>query len=294
MQVSSENVQYRFDFLKYRYILFSCSIALLLSGVVGYFVNNGFQYNIDFTGGVELRISFENTLDGAQVRHAMSEKGWKDAIVQNVGSTGKEFLIRIATLDEELEKKIKSALIGGIKNNKVTIDNVQFVGPETGRDTTKNALIAVLLSLVILLLYIAVRFDFRYGVGAIAALVHDVLVILVYLVVTGEPISLHVLAAILAVLGYSINDTIVIFSKIRANFAKFKGVSEYDLANLGINQTLKRTLLTSISTFIAVGTVFLLGGEALRGLSVVMLLGIVFGTYSSMYIASPIALMIKK
>ncbi len=170
------------------------------------------------------------------------------------------------------------------------VRNVEWVGAEVGKDIKWNALISVILSLLLIMLYVAVRSRYRYAVGAVVAIAHDMLAVLIYFLIFGEPISLHVLAAVLAILGYSLNDTIVIFSRIRENFAKMKGVSEEEIVNRSINQTLSRTLLTSFSTLLAVGSIFLFGGEALHGFSLAMLIGIVVGTYSSVYIASPVML----
>lgn len=290
--ITTENVKYRIDFLKYRYLWLAVSVGYLLIGAVAYVMKGGFNYHIDFIGGAELRVSFENAIDIGTVRTAMTSSGWKDAVIQSIGTSNKEFLIRVGSMNDGLENQVKDAL-STIKNNAVQIENVQVVGAEAGKDTTKNAIIAIFLSLLVLLLYIAVRFEFRFGIGAIACLLHDILAVMTFLLITGEPVSLHVLASVLAVLGYSMNDTIVIFSRIRENMKKLRGVSEYDIANLSINQTLKRTILTSAATALSVLAILILGGETLRGLSLVMLVGIIVGTYSSIYIASPVMLAVK-
>lgn len=291
--ISADTAKYRVDFLKYRYVWLAVSIAYFVIGAAAYVIKGGFNYHIDFTGGAELRVSFEKPVDIGDVRSAMSSGGWKEAAIQSVGSTNKDFIIIVGSIADDTESNITSALSQGLSDNKVTIDNIQLVGPEAGKDTTKNAIIAVLLSLVILLLYIAARFEFRFGVGAVICLIHDILAIMVFLLLTGEAMSLHVLASILAILGYSLNDVIVVFSRIRENFAKLKGMSEYDIVNLSINQTLKRTILTSFATMLSVLAILFLGGETLRGLSLVMLVGIIVGTYSSIYIASPAMLAAK-
>jgi preprotein translocase subunit SecF len=291
--VNTQPVKYKIDFLKYRYIWIAISLIYLLIGGVAYVIKGGFRYSIDFTGGAELRVAFEQPTDISKIRTVMGNKGWKDAIIQSIGSTNKEFLIRIGSMDSGTEKTVKNALDQEIANNKVRIDNVQWVGSEVGKDTTRNAIIAVLLALVILLLYIAMRFEFRFGIGAVASLIHDVLAVLVFLLLTEEPMSQHILASVLAILGYSLNDTIVIFSRIRENLKKMRGIPEYDIVNISINQTLKRTLLTSFATMLSVLSIVIWGGETLRGLSIVMLVGIIVGTYSSIYIASPAMLAIK-
>ena len=291
--MQEQSLQYRFDFLKYRTACLVFSIAALVVGVVYYTFIGGFKYHIDFTGGVEMRVSFAKPMDAAALRTAMSNDGWKDAVIQSIGVSNRNFWITVSSQERDTEAQISAALATAAPGNSFRIDNIQLVGAEAGKDTTRNAVIAVLISLVILLLYIGLRFEFRFGLGAIISLIHDILAVMVFVLLTGEPISLHVLASILAVLGYSLNDTIVIFARIRENLIKHKGLSEYEVFNLSINQTLRRTLLTSAATLLAVLAIVILGGETLYGLSVVMLAGIIVGTYSSIYIASSATLVIQ-
>lgn len=291
---AAEQVKYRFDFLKYRYFWLVISVLYFVVGAAAYVMKGGFAYHIDFTGGTELHISFEKPEDIGKIRGVISDSGWKDSVIQSVGASERQFLIRIGTITDDTEAKITRAVTQAIPENKMHVDSIQWVGAEAGSDTTQNAIIGVLLSLIILLLYIAARFEFRFGIGAVISLVHDVLAVMVFILLTGEPISLHVLGSILAVLGYSLNDTIVIFARIRENLLKHTGTSEYQLFNLSINQTLKRTLLTSGATALSALALVIWGGEALRGLSVVLLVGIIVGTYSSIYIASPATLAIKQ
>lgn len=293
MQENVSSVQYRYNFLKYRFVCLALSVIIFAVGVASYIARGGFSYHIDFTGGVELKVSFEKSLSVSDIRKSISANGWSDAVIQEVRSGKNSFLIRVGTQDEKLEDKMKTGFAKSFPGNKVSVDNIEWVGAEVGKDTKWNAFKAVMLSLLILLLYIAIRSEFSFGVGAALALVHDVLMVLVFLLLCNEPVSVHVLASVLAVLGYSLNDTIVIYSKIRENFKKLPGASDFDVVNLSINQTLKRTILTSVSTFLSVLAILALGGEALRGLSLVLLLGIVVGTYSSIYIASACMLAVK-
>lgn len=294
MHVTSGSLNYRYDFLKFRFPALVLSILLLVAGLVGYFVKGGFNYHIDFTGGAELRISFENSTNIGDVRSVFVNGGWTDAVIQSVGTGGKDFLIRIGGQQEpDLEEQVKKNLAQAFPDNKPTINNVEWVGPEVGKDTQWNAFKTIIFALVILLLYIAVRSQLRFAAGAILALVHDILIVMVFLLLTGEQISLNVLAAVLAILGYSLNDTIVIFSRIRDNMKKYKGVSEHEIVNLSLNQTLTRTILTSVSTFLAVLSILFLGGPALRGFALVMCIGVISGTYSSIYIASAVMMAIK-
>lgn len=288
--MQEQSVHYRFDFLKYRYICLFFSAAILAVGLLYSLFIGGFKYHIDFTGGAEMRVSFARPVEIAALRSAMSADGWKDAVIQSVGKTGQEFLIRVGSLDSSLETDIKASFAKNFQGNDVVVGHIDWIGAEVGKDTKWNAIKAVLLSMIILAFYIAIRSEFKFGVGAVLSLLHDILVIMVYVLVTGEPISLHILASILAMIGYSLNDTIVIFNKIRLNYKKYAvdPISDYDLVNLSINQTLTRTILTSFSTLLSVGSILFLGGDTLRGLALIMFLGIIVGTFSSIYIASPV------
>ena len=281
------------DFLKYRHVCFIFSAAFLFFGVVFYFMIGGFKYHIDFAGGAEIRILFEKKLETSQLRKAMSEKGWKDVEIQSVGSKGNEFIVRMGGDEQNLEDKFKADIASGISDNKMTILNIDWVGAAVGKGMQWNAFLAVLLSLLIILLYISIRSKYAYAIGAVVAIAHDILFVLTFLLIFQEPISLAVLAALLAILGYSLNDTIVIFSRIRENLVKMRGAPIFEIANISLNQTLTRTLRTSVSTLLAVGSFYLLGGETLRGFSFAMLVGTIVGTYSSIYIASPIMLAIS-
>ncbi|MBM3887418.1 protein translocase subunit SecF [Candidatus Dependentiae bacterium] len=287
--MQEQSLQYRFDFLKYRFVFLAISVGALVLSLAYYFFIGGFKYHIDFTGGAEMRVHFTKPVDAGSLRTAMANDGWKDVVIQSVGKTGQEFLIRVGSLEDSLENNIKASMAKNFKDNPVTVGHIEVIGAEVGKDTTWNAIKAVFLSLVILALYIAVRSEFKFGVGAAVSLIHDILIIMAYILVTQEPISLHVLASILAVIGYSLNDTIVIFSRIRENFKKLagSGISDYNLVNLSINQTLIRTTLTSFATLLSVASILLLGGETLHGLALIMFVGIIVGTISSIFIASP-------
>lgn len=294
MQFTSESVKYRFNFLKYRYVWLVISIVYLVVGAGAYIMFGGFEYALDFKGGAEIRLSFEKPLDVAQLRSVVGGGGWKEAAIQETGSNGREFMVRLGgDQDANLEQKMLTVIQSGIVGNKATIVGVAKVGAEVRSESTWNAIKAVLLAMLIMLLYIAVRFEFRFGLGAVAALAHDLLAILAFLVLTREQVSMDVLAAMMAILGYSMHDTIVIFSRIRENMKNLRNLSEYDIVNLSINQTLSRTLLTSFATLLSVVAILILGGATLRSLSLIMFIGIIVGTYSSIYIASPVMMAVK-
>lgn len=285
MQAATQSIQYRYDFLKYRKIAYGASLIFSVLGILLYFTQ-GLVYHIDFAGGAEIRLNFEKSIDIATVRASLS----KEARIQEVGVDKKNFLVQVSSTEHGIEQELLSGLKQNIPNNAAHVESIELIGAEVGKDTKWNAVKAILLALLGLLLYIAARSEFRFGVGATVALMHDVIAALVFLTLTREPVSLHILASVLAVLGYSINDTIVIFSRIRENLKKMHGASEYDIINLSINQTLRRTILTSFATFLSILAILFLGGETLRGLSAIMLIGIVVGTYSSIYVASAITL----
>lgn len=282
------------NFLKYKNIYLVLSITILFSGVIAYFALGGFKYHIDFSGGAEVNISFESPIDIGVLRTAISGEGWKDSVIQSVGKSGKDFIVRIGGATAEgLEEKFRSAIDTATPGNTMKVNHIDWVGAAVGKDMQKNAFIAVLLSLLLILLYVGIRSKYNYAVGAVVAIAHDMLAVLVFLLILREPISLSVLAAILAILGYSINDTLVIFNRIKENVKKMHGDTLENIVNVSINQTLKRTLLTSFSTLLSVGSFFVFGGETLRGFSLTMIIGIIVGTYSSIYIASPVMMLFK-
>lgn len=282
------------NFLKYKTICLILSIGFLISGVIGYFALGGFRYHIDFTGGAEINISFENPINIGILRKAISSEGWKDTVIQSLGKSGKDFIVRIGgATSEGLEEEFRTAVDKATPDNTMKINHIDRVGAAVGKDMQINAFIAVLLSLLLILIYIAIRSKYEYAIGAVVAIAHDMLVVLIALLFLREPISLSVLAAILAILGYSLNDTIVIFSRIKENIKKMHGSKFTTIVNTSINQSMKRTLLTSFSTLLALGSFFILGGETLRGFSLTMILGVLVGTYSSIYIASPVMMLIR-
>ncbi|HBS48023.1 TPA: protein translocase subunit SecF [Candidatus Dependentiae bacterium] len=291
------------DFLKYRYFFVFWSALLLAVGIVVgsynyYKSGNVFQYHIDFVGGTELNVNFENPIKISEFRSALDSSHWTDLSIQSIGTANsenkyKEFVVRTKDTSDNIEHKFLDDVNAKITSNKVTISGVSRVGAEVGKDIKTNAIIAVILALLIILFYIALRSKYRFGVGAVASLIHDLLAVMVIIMLLGEQISISVMAAVLSVLGYSLHDTIIIFSRIRENFKKMKGKSEFEIANISINQTLNRTLLTSFATLLTIVAILIFGGEILRGFAIVMFVGIIVGTYSSIYIASPVMLAIK-
>lgn len=288
-------------FLKYRTIcvIFSSLIFLTFLGFFAYkrtTLGQAFSYSVEFTGGTQILLQFEKPIAGAQVVDILEKKGWAGAVAREFGS--QEVLVRIKEVSADIAtvaETIRSTIENNLQDNKVQMLEINSIGQGVGEALSWNSVKAIVLGLILMLLYIAWRFwSMGYAVGAIVALIHDAVVIMLYLLLFNKEISGNIILAILTVLGYSINDTIVIFTRIRDNIRSMKGISLEQIIETSLNQTLRRTILTSLSTALVVISLIALGGEVLRDLSIALLIGIIFGTYSSIYIASPVMLLLYK
>lgn len=290
------------DFLGYRYWCFAFSVLLLAAFIGGawYKYNQRgsvFVYSVDFTGGTQVLIDFSKPVNGETVQRVLEKDGFSGAATREFSDH--EVLVRVKEFESDskgLGQRMQSVLEAGLEDTKATIVQTDSVGVSVGAELRSSSFWAVIISLIGMLLYIWFRFwSLSYGVASVVALMHDVLVILMFVMLFDYEISMNVIAAVLFVLGYSMNDTIVIFARIRENLAKRKGtLPMHDLVNLSINETLRRSILTSFATTLMVGALVIFGGEVLRLLSVSVLIGIVFGTYSSIYVASPVMLLLYK
>lgn len=282
------------DYLKHRYSCAVFFVFLVAAGIGGYFYNiqrygSAFNFSVDFTGGTQALLKFSKPVAPDAVRALLSEQGYTGVELREFGNT--ELLVRVQKFDSDVQGvagRIVEALQKALDDNSVEIIQADSVGKAVGDSLRWNAIKAILISLLLMLIYVGVRFQFAFSFGAVFALFHDALVIAVYYLLTRQEVSIEVIGAILMVLGYSVNDTIVIFSRIRENMSKMIGSSMYNVINVSIGQTMSRTILTSLSTALVVVSLLIFGGEILRGLSVTLLLGIFFGTYSSIFVASPV------
>lgn len=289
--------------LKYRYITALVSLALI-SCFVGFALyrkkttGEVFRYSVDFTGGAQVQLKFSKPVTIPQVKAVLDKQGWEDAILREFGEN--EILVRIKLQEVEKDlgtvaERMKQDLETNLSDTQVTIMQSESVGPGVGKALRGKSVRAILFALLLMLGYIALRFwSIGYAVGAVVALFHDALFMLATFLILDREISVNVVAAILTVMGYSINDTIVIFSQIRNNIKKMSHDSLANVVNFSINQTLRRTLLTSISTGLTVGAMLTLGGEALRDFALALMVGIIVGTYSSVYIASPVMMLLYR
>jgi preprotein translocase subunit SecF len=294
--------QSNFNFIKWRWHALGLSIAVIVAGLAT-ILTTGLRLGIDFSGGSVVVMQFEQPTSEDAVRQALGPLG-ADAVVQRFGGGAaagvqNAVMVRLpqtggqeqnlAQDADRVEQTIRAANIGAFK----TI-NREIVGPTIGRDLQRKGIWATLAALGGILIYIGVRFRFTFAVGAIAATFHDILVTLAFLTWFGYDLSLNVIAAILTIAGYSVNDTIVVFDRVRENQRLVRREALEDVVNRSVNQTLSRTIITAGTTFLAVVALFLFGGDVLRGFAFTMLVGIVTGTYSTVFIASAIAIMLSR
>lgn len=264
------------------------SAILILIALVSLAVR-GLNLGLDFTGGTIVEVTYPKPAELQDVRAALAAAGYQDAVVQHFGSA-RDVLIRMPsqqTSSAQLGDQIMTALN---ESGEARLSRVEFVGPQVGEQLIEKGGLAMLYTLVGVLIYVAFRFEYRFAVSSVAALIHDVIITIGFFSLFQIEFDLTVLAAVLAVIGYSLNDTIVVFDRIRENFVRMRKGSPIEIANQSINQTLSRTLMTSGTTLIVVFTLYLIGGELIAGFALALLVGIVTGTYSSVYIASTTAL----
>ena len=281
-----------YDFIGKRKWAYYVSIAFTLLSLGSLVARGGLRYDIDFTGGTLMQVRFEGAPSVAQVRASLTRIQLGEAVIQQFGDA-REFVIRLplaAVSSEEVARRVQAALGGDAQLGKFEIRRVEFVGPQVGRDLQLQAIYAVVAGMIGILLYIAMRFDLRGGVAAIIAVFHDVLVCLGALSLTNREFSLPVLAALLTIIGYSVNDTIVAYDRLRENRGRFvpKGRTFAQQMNDAVNQTLSRTVLTSLTTFFSAAVLLFFGGKTLEDFAFVLFIGVITGTYSTTYIAAAI------
>ncbi|RMG58324.1 MAG: protein translocase subunit SecF [Gammaproteobacteria bacterium] len=286
------NMQTRINFMGQRKLAFFLSATLIVFSIVS-LATRGLNLGIDFTGGTIIEVGFEQPADVERIRALLEQDGLGNPVVQHFG-TARDVLIRIPP-----QKKIEQARLGdhvlkllrdNFQGEEITLRRVEFVGPQVGEDLRDDGGLSILFALFGILVYVALRFEYRFAVGSIIALIHDVTITTGFFSVTQIQFDLTVLAALLAVIGYSLNDTIVVFDRIRENFRRLRKAGPEEIMNVSINETLSRTIVTSLTTLLVLVALFLFGGEIMRGFSLALIVGIVVGTYSSIYVASSLVL----
>jgi len=280
------------DFLSQRKLAFALSTSLIVLSI-GSLVVRELNFGLDFTGGMLIEVSYPSPPQVSEVRARLKSAGLKDAVVQTFG-TASDIVVRIPPRgEEESDAKLSTIVLGALQQGvegEVVTRRVEFVGPQVGEELTEQGILAVVYALIGIFLYVMFRFQWRFSVGAVAALIHDVVISLGILSLLQVEFDLTVVAALLAVIGYSLNDTIVLFDRIRENFPRMRKGTPKDVVNTSINQTLSRTLMTSLTTLLVLTALFIFGGEIIHSFAFTLIVGVLVGTYSSIYVASPVLL----
>ncbi len=279
------------DFLGKRKLALIISSVLIIGAIITLAIN-GLKLGIDFTGGTLVEVGYKQTADLNALRKDLSAAGFDDATVQNFGSS-KDVLIRIKPQDGLSNAMLSEKVITAANqqaSEPVDKRRVEFVGPQVGDELAEDGGLAMLYSMFGILIYVAWRFEYKFSLGSVAALFHDVIITLGVFSLLQMEFDLTVLAAVLAVIGYSLNDTIVVYDRIRENFRTLRKDNSENIMNISLNQTLSRTLMTSLTTAVVLVALALLGGEIIHNFSIALLIGVAIGTYSSIYVASPIVL----
>nr|WP_218057140.1 protein translocase subunit SecF [Gilliamella apicola] len=285
------------DFLKFGFVAFVISMLLVVASFVVIFVK-GFNLGQDFTGGTTVELTVTKNVNLDDIRNSLRDAGYHEPIVQYYGSS-KDIIIRLpsakqedntsSAIDNALGTKISNLIHKDIDAD-AQIKRIEFVGPTVGAELAQDGILAICAALVCILIYIAFRFEWRFGTGAVVALAHDVVITAGYLSLFERELDLTIIAAMLSIIGYSLNDTIVVFDRIRENFRKIRRAEPYDVINISLTQTLHRTLMTSGTTLVVVIILYIFGGSMLKGFSETLGVGIVLGTISSIYVAAYMSL----
>ena len=278
----------RFDFMGKIKVAMIISGIVILVGLGSIVFSGGLKYGIDFAGGTLVQLQFKNPPDIEVIRDGLKTIGLGESTIQEFGSK-KDILIRVERSEEKLEAvgaMVKRSLSGKFNSDEIIVERVEMVGPKVGRDLREKALLSILYAIIGIVIYISWRFEFQYAIAAIIALIHDVLVTMGAFSILDKEFTLVIVAAFLTIIGYSLNDTIVVFDRIRENLRRKGKLSLSEIINSSINQTLSRTLLTSGTTLLVVLALFFFGGEIIHDFSFALLVGVFVGTYSSIFIAS--------
>ena len=279
-----------YDFMKYRkYALIFSSVMLVVS--IWSLATKGLVLGLDFSGGTQIEVGYETPADVSEIRNNLESAGFSNPIVVHFGAET-DVLIR---LQGEPDQELASKILGVLRSEDDAVDlrRIDFVGPQIGEELREDGGLGMLTALIIVMIYVAIRFQLKFSIGAVIALVHDVLITLGIFSLSRLEFDLTVLAAILAVVGYSLNDTIVVSDRIRENFRKIRNVPSADVINESLSQTLWRTINTSLTTFLVLLALFFLGGELIHNFSIALMVGVAIGTYSSMYVAASLMLALK-
>lgn len=281
---------YKYNFMGIRHIAMAFSAVLIAASIISFFVR-GLTFGLDFTGGTLIEVGYKQPVQLERIRTNLRNNGFADAILQYFG-TDRDVIIRLGQHAESKDNPLSTQILKILQTDGEALEmrRVEYVGPQVGNELIEKGILAVIYTLIGILIYVALRFEYRLATGAIVALLHDPILIVGIFSLFQLEFDLTVLAAVLAVIGYSINDTIVVYDRIRDNLIKMRKQAVIDVMNTSINQTLSRTVMTSTTTLLVVVVLFFVGGELIHGFALALIAGIVVGTYSSIYVASALAL----
>ncbi len=280
-----------FDFVGKRKTAMILSALVILVGLISLIFKGGPDYGIDFAGGTLVQLQFSEDTSAAAIKDALKGVELGSVVIQQFGDEANEFLVRAQNSSGELQgisRSISGALETAYGAGQVEVRRTEMVGPQVGKDLREKGLMAMVYAMIGILIYITLRFEFRFAVGAILALVHDVLITIGAFSIFGKEIDLPIIAAFLAIIGYSLNDTIIVYDRIRENMSKYAKDGFSAIVNRSINETLSRTILTSGTTLLVVAALFIFGGGVIHNFAFALLVGVLVGTYSSIFVASPL------
>ncbi|PHS12750.1 MAG: protein translocase subunit SecF [Kangiella sp.] len=289
MQILKSNLNIHFN--KYRLPATIFSAILLIASIASVSIK-GLNLGLDFTGGTLIEVLYEDDANLDSIRNQLAKSGFDRALVQYYG-TSKDVTIRLGPQGDKKASDIGTSVLTALREDtpsKITMRRIEFVGPAVGDELAEQGGLAMLVALIFIMFYVSVRFEWKFALGSVAALAHDVIITVGMFSILQREFDLTVLAAILAVIGYSLNDTIVVFDRIRENFLKLRKSDSSKVVDISLNQTLSRTLMTSITTLLVLISLFYLGGELIHGFAMALIMGVFIGTYSSIYVASNVAL----
>jgi preprotein translocase subunit SecF len=285
------------DFVGKRHLWMALSVVAILAALA-LWATKGLNYGIDFTGGAEVQLKFNKTYPMADLRENFEKAGFKNLVIQQLGeASANEYLAKFRGEESELQligNKVEATLAAKMPRSEFEVQRVDVVGPQAGGELRKSGFLSVFYTMLCIMIYVAIRFDYRYGPGAVLALVHDSMITMGVFVLTQKEFSLQIVAAILTIIGYSNNDTIIVYDRIRETVKAYPNRSLEENINRSINETLSRTLLTSLCTLLVVVALMVFGGGVIHEFAFTMCIGIVVGTYSSIFIASPILIFLTQ
>ena len=281
------------NFIGLRKLALVCSIVLISLSAYS-LTNTGLNLGIDFSGGTKIELGYQQEVSVVDLRSILESNGYPQAVVQYFG-TNKDILIRVPLSEDSSDDKVSTKIVELLSASSIGVGevrSVEFVGPTFGKELFEKGILALIYSLIGVMIYVAFRFEWKFSLGSVVALIHDVIITIGIFSLLKLEFTLPVLAALLAVIGYSLNDTIVVFDRIRENFRKLRETSTEETMNISINQTLPRTILTSLTTLLVLVALYFYGGDALSGFAATLIIGVLIGTYSSIFVASPTVLVL--